>query len=82
MTVRKIVVKQEPEKEVPVEVLATAITEIAQGIRKLRNGRMNDRALFLLVQHSSPGPKMSLAEIKSVFDGIDALERTYIQKRR
>lgn len=85
----KTVVKQEVEKEVPVEILATSIVAIAQGVRKLRQGPLNDNALFLLIQHAAPniGGKyksapLSVKQIKAVFSGIDALEATYLRKRK
>lgn len=86
---KKVIVKQEPEKEVPTEVLANNIVQIAQGIRALRRGRLNDNALFLLIQHAAPssrsrgsyGRPISLKEIKAVFAGIDALETEYLRKK-
>lgn len=82
----KLNVKQTPEKEVPTEVLATSITAIAEGVRKLRAGRLNDRALYLLVQDASPSvggkynsSKLSMKEIKAVFAGIEDLERTFLK---
>lgn len=79
-------VVQKAGAEVPTELLASSIVAIAQGITKLRNGRLNDKALFLLIQHAAPGvgsygPKPTIGQIKAVFDGIDALERTYVRKK-
>ena len=85
----KVTVKQAPEKEkeVPTEVLAASIVAIAEGVRKLRNGRLADRALFLLVQDAAPSTggrygssKLSMKEIRAVFAGIDALEATFLKK--
>lgn len=85
----KIVVKQDEKKPIAVEVLAHAITEIAQGVRKLRAGPLNDAALVLLIEHAAPRPsggyrvtKVGKREIKAVLDGIDALEATYLKKRK
>lgn len=77
---RKINVVQQAEKEVPTEVIAQSIADIADGMRKLRAGRLNDRALVLLIQQASVG-KPSLATIQAVLDGIENLERTYLRKR-
>lgn len=82
----KVVLKQNPQKEVPTEVLADSVVAIAEGVRKLRSGRLSDNALFLLIQHAAPGvgsrgyKPLSLKTIKAVFAGIDALEATYIRK--
>lgn len=85
---KKIEVKQQPEKEVPTEVLASSIAAIAEGMRKLRAGRLTDKALFLLIQHAAPNvggrggfSPVSIKEIKAVFEGIDALEATFLKKK-
>lgn len=86
----RVKVKQEPEKEVPTEILAESIVQIAQGVRALRKGRLNDSALFLLIQHAAPtnknrgggyGQRLAIKDIKAVFAGIDALEAEYLKKK-
>lgn len=84
----KVKITQNPEKEVPVEVIADAIVGISAGIKKLRAGRLTDKALFLLVQNAAPnvGGKynsspISMREIRAVFEGIDQLEATYLKKK-
>jgi hypothetical protein len=59
---------------------------LAAGVRKLRSGRLNDRALFLLIQDAAPtvgrnSTKLSMRDIKAVFDGIDSLEDSFLRKR-
>lgn len=75
-------VVQAPDNEVATEVIATHIVAIAEGITRLRSGRLTDRALFLLIQAAAPNYRkpLSLKEIKSVFDGIDALKSEFIKK--
>lgn len=78
-----VVVKQDETKPVPVEVLAESIKRMAEGVRKLRAGPLNDHALVLLIQHAAPTVdfrQLNRKEIKSVLDGIDNLERTYLRK--
>ena len=84
---KKVKVIQQPENEVPTEVLATSIKAIADGVRKLRNGRLNDRALFLLIQDAAPstGGKynrshIGIPAIKAVLEGIDNLESAFLRK--
>jgi len=76
----RVVVKQSvpPADEVTTEILATSIVEIARGIRRLRDGRLTDDALFLLLQPLTGG--LPRKHIKVVFDAIDRLERTYVKK--
>lgn len=76
----KIAIKQNPGNEIPTEVLATDIVAIAEGMRKLRAGRMKDEALFLLIQHGfSLKGRPSIRTIKALFDVIADLERMYIK---
>lgn len=84
---KKVVLKQNPDELIPTEILAESIVAISEGIRKLRQGRLNDRALFLLIQAAAPnvGGKyshlpISIKEIKAVFEGIDALESMFLKK--
>lgn len=80
-------IKQNPEKEVATEILATSIVAISDGIRKLRAGRLNDRALLLLIQDAAPSiggrsgyGKISIKEIKAVLEGMESLEAAFVRK--
>lgn len=74
----RVAVKQNPEKEIATEVIAESIVAISDGIKKLRAGRLNDRALVLLL-HDVTG--VARRDIKVVLDGLQSLESTYIKKR-
>ncbi len=86
---KKLIVKQASEKEaeVPTEILADSIVAIAAGTKKLRSGRLSDRALFLLIQDVAPSVgfrvkhPLSIKTIKAVFDGIESLERAFLRKK-
>lgn len=79
-------IKQEPEKEVPTEVLASSIVAIAEGVKKLRAGRLNEKGLVLLIVHACPGTggygrnKVGVTEVKAVLAGLENLEATYLKK--
>lgn len=76
------------ENEVPIEIIVEAITSISQGLKKLRNTRLNDKALMLLIQHSAPmvgtysNKRIGINDIKAVFEGIESLEETYLKKKK
>lgn len=73
------------EPPVPAEILADSIVAIAQGVRKLREGRLNDRALLLLIQHAAPsnnGVVLTQREVTAVLAGIENLEREYLKPTR
>ena len=82
------VVNKDETKPMPVEVLAESIKAISDGVRKLRNGPLNDRALLLLIQNAAPGVggrhgtnKLGMAEIRAVLEGMESLENTYLKKK-
>jgi len=82
---KKVKVIQDKESELPIEVLAKSIEAISRGIQRLRAGRLNEKALLLLIQHASPSPyrsgqRVCISEIKAVLDGMQSLEKTYLKK--
>lgn len=88
MATQKTRIKQEQGKEpMPVEVLAESIRSISQGIKKLQEGPLNDKCLYLLIQNAAPSTgrnyqKISIAEIKAVLNGIESLASTYLKKKK
>lgn len=80
----KVKIVQQPGAEpVPAEIIAQSVKDIAEALRKLRDGRLNDRALVLLIQHAAPssGPhSVSGRQVRTVLDAIENLERTYLRK--
>lgn len=78
---------QSSQNDVPTEILADSIVAIAEGIRKLRAGRLNERALLLLIQHAAPAPSsfrtkpVSQKDVRAVLDGIENLEAAYLKKK-
>ena len=89
----KTIVKQIEAKEISCEVLAQEIVAISAGIKKLRESRLNEDALILLIQNSAPtiksgqgcwqAPKKLTAKVvKSVLNGIEHLEETYLKPKK
>jgi len=85
---KKITVKQPADKpEVPTEVIADAIIAISEGVKKLRQGRLTDSALYLLIQRAAPNvgkynsTPVSITYIKSVMQGMESLEATFLKKK-
>lgn len=76
---RPVAVRQDETKPVPVEVLAESIRHISEGVRKLRAGPLNDKALLLLIHHSTG---VAQRDIKAVLDGIESLDTAYLRKAR
>lgn len=80
------IVKNSETDPLPTEVIAQSIKAVADGVRKIRSSGLTDRGLFVLIQHAAPpfsnGRRLSLAEVSTVFDGIEALERTYLKPKK
>jgi len=66
------------ETEAPTEIIADSIVSISEGIRKLRSGRLNDRAIVILIHHVCG---IGQREIRSVLDAMETLESNYLKKR-
>lgn len=81
------VVQKDEAKPMPVEIIAESVKAISDGIRRLRGGPLNDKALMLLIQHAAPsigryGQKIGITEIRAVIEGIESLEATYLKKKK
>lgn len=77
---KRITVKQVEGAEVPIEVLAESIKAIAEGVKRLRAGPVNEKTLRLLIQHSAPG-NISVTTIGQVLDGLEYLESACLRPR-
>lgn len=90
MTEKKIVVTQDPSEPMPTEVLAQCIESISQGIRKLRSGRLNDKALILLITNAAPSygghysskKNVAAVHVRAVLSGIEQLEAEYLKPKK
>jgi len=67
-----------PSTETPPAVVANCIATISRGVRELRAGRLNDRAIVTLV-HEACG--VARRDIKAVINALESLEATYLKKR-
>lgn len=84
------VVKQIENDLVTVEILASSIVAISEGIKKLRAGKLTDDALILLIQHAAPAKRVggyakspiSAAEVRRVLAGLEDLSKTYVKGNR
>lgn len=74
----KAIVVQNPADEVPAEILASAIRDIANAIKKMRASQLNDRAIVLLLHDASGVGKPA---IKNVLCALDNLAAQYLKKK-
>jgi hypothetical protein len=66
-------------KPVPTEIIAESIVEIAQGMKRFRAGRLNDRALVILL---SAETGIGRGVIETVLKAMADLEEIYLNKKR
>ena len=71
-----VVTQKESKEEITVEVLAQSIKDISDGVKKLRSGRLNDKAIILLIQKSSG---VGAGTVKRVIDGMQSLEKEFLK---
>lgn len=64
------------EVEIQTEVLADSIKSISDGVKRMRSGKLNDRAIFILISKASNEP---LETVKRVVLGMESLERMFLK---
>lgn len=72
----KIVQKPEPAEQIPAEVIASAIVELAQGMRKLNETRLKRDAIVTLIARSS---NVARSTIEIVLNNLEDLERAWLK---
>ena len=85
-----VTLKHNEEAPIAVEIIADCIVAIADGVKKLRSGRLNESALVLLIKHASPGVKkgryhteyITAKQVQAVLDGMASLEREYLKPKK
>jgi hypothetical protein len=78
----KVSVKQPepPAEEIPAEVIASAIVSISEGMRVLRNSRLTEEAILLLVQNAMPvKDRPSRKQIQATLHAMGDLRRIYLK---
>ena len=71
------------DPEPPVEVIAQAVLSASAAIEQLRTGKLNDRALLILIAEAAPkinGRTIPLKQIKAVLDGMANLRQAFIRE--
>lgn len=77
-TLKTVNVQQRPEAEyVPTEIIAQSIVEISAAFKRVQQGRLNPRAVELLVHAACKGT--SLSDVRNVLDVLPELERLYLR---
>lgn len=62
----------------PTEVIAESILEISKGMKQLHAGKLNEKALTVLLCHSTG---FGAGTVRTVLQALDELEAQYIKKK-
>lgn len=73
----KVVVPETPDRTA--EIIAEDIARIAEGVQKIRAGRLNDRALVTLLAASTG---LGHGTLKLVLDALETLDKTFLKPGR
>jgi hypothetical protein len=76
----QIKIKKNEEKPESTELLAANIIKVAEGMEKLLNGELNERAIIVLLQAGIGTGNISQAQIKLVLNSLPKLKGWYIRK--
>ena len=77
---KPVAIVQAPEKPLAHEIIAQGIIDISKSFRAIQDGRLNNRAIALLVHAASSG--VSMTDVKAVLAGLDRLEAEFIKPKR
>ena len=65
------------DEVIRVNKIADAVVEVSAAIKNLKNGKLNSKAILVLLAHSTGLPQR---DIKKVLDGLDTLAKTYVKQ--
>jgi len=75
----RVAVKQIPGKEVPAEVIASAIVDIGKAMKKLSASRLEREAVVLLIAHDSG---VAARNVRHVLTALDDLEMRWLKPKK
>lgn len=76
---QRILVKQPENEEIPMEVLAEHIAKISQASSALKESRLKDHTVLLLLHDLTKLPRR---DIRLVLDALPALETNYLKPKK
>jgi len=74
-------VKRNEENPEAVEVIAQAIIDLSRGATKILSGRLNRKAIVLLLQSACGTTQISRWQVELMLDNLKELEKLYINKK-
>ncbi len=75
----EIKVRVNTENPEPVEIIAQSIIDISAAFEKIKNSKLKQRAIVLLIQDAIGAGNITKKQIEAVLDNIADLKRLYIK---
>lgn len=75
---KKLVIKQDEENPIPQEVMAAAIIDISNAMKKISQSRLSKEAIIVLIKDKTNFTK---GTIKAVIDNLEDIERLWLKKK-
>jgi hypothetical protein len=69
------------DMETPASLLASQIFDVSEGMKKLSQTPLSERALVLLI-HDACGNRVTKSQIKEVLNALPNLANTYLKKEK
>lgn len=70
-------VKDDQQVLPPIEEIAQAISDLSEAARKMMNGRLNEKAIIILLQQMSGGVRRD--DIRVILHNLQLMDREYLK---
>lgn len=74
------VIQDADGEPIAVEIIAAAIVEISEGMKRINAGRLNQRAIVTLILDSTSGLRRT--DVITVLNALESLERKYLRRAK
>lgn len=73
---KKVSIKQNPEAEIPLEIMAEHIEKLSRFGQQIKSSRLKQKTIAILLSHATG---LSQAKINDVLDALPQLEKLYLK---
>lgn len=67
----------QPQPDPTLDTIAAKVGEISDAVKRMRAGKLNDKALLVLISHASG---QSQSTVRAVLDGMEGLKAHFFKK--
>ena len=77
---KKVIVKRNEDSPEPVEIIAQSIIDLSNSVKRIMGGRLNRKAVVLLLQSACGATKITKWQVELVLESLEDLRAIYIKK--